>query len=89
MTTNKQLQDWLKQFPDNVEIKVVSAEEVTRGYSSYANNYTVDMELPTIEMEDLTWASDFENVQFDVIYDYDEGKCVGLRSITLGKNHNE
>lgn len=88
-TTNKQLQDWLKRFPDDALIEVITSEEYSSGWSEYISVYHEDLELPDVTMSDLTSWGDFGHVSFDVKYDYDKGGCTDVKSITLGKAHND
>ena len=87
MTTNRQLRDWLKGFPDDAIINIVTTEEYYGGFYRDVSVYTDPLELPDIEMKDLKGWEDHGHVDFDVKYDYDKGGCYGINSITLGKNY--
>jgi len=89
MTTNRQLRDWLKGFPDDCLINVVTTEDASRGYQMDVSVYSEIVELPDVEMTDLKSWSEFDHVHFDVKYDYDKEVCIGVRSITLGKNFRD
>lgn len=89
MATNKQLQQWLSRFPDDTEINVVTTKEWKGGYYSSIDAYTDSVELPDVDMSTLKGWYDFPNVVFDVNYDYDKECCTGVKSITLGKAHND
>jgi hypothetical protein len=87
MTTNKQLQEWLKRFPDDALIEVVTSEESKGHWESYIEASHEDLILPDIQVENLTWSQDFDNVVFDFNYDHEQpGKTI-VKTITLGKAH--
>ena len=89
MTTNKQLQEWLKRFPDDAEIKVLTSEDNSRHYSYIIDVYVGDIELPDVQMKELKWSTEFKNVVFDIEYDTDKQEASNVKSITLGKHHND
>lgn len=89
MTTNKQLREWLSRFPDDALINVITSEE---SYFCYQTNVAASvqpMQLPDVQIEQLTWQDEFSTVQFDVTYDYDKECNDGVKSITLGRHHND
>lgn len=89
MTTNKQLQEWLSRFPDAAEIIVLTSEECKGHWDSYIDVCKDDLKLPDVTMGTLKGYDDFENVVFDVKYDYDKEIVTEVRSIQLGKAHND
>ena len=45
MTTNKDLQEWLKKFPDNALIEVIEVK--TRGYESFGEEVPLELDMYT------------------------------------------
>lgn len=84
-TTNIELRNWLKRFPDDAEIKVLTSSEGFSCGQYYTNVYEEDLELPDVEIVDLTWMDKFPTVEFDISFDYDIPVCNGVKSITLGR----
>ena len=89
MTTNKQLREWLSRFPDDTPITVLTSEESRGGYYTDISVYHESPELPDVTMDTLKSWSEFKNVCIDVVYDYDKEVATGVRSITLGKAHDD
>ena len=52
-TTNRQLQEWLKQFPDNANIEVITTE-INSGWEGGHSAYEVDLELKRVEFPDFS-----------------------------------
>ena len=89
MTTNKQLQEWLKRFPDDTIIEVLTSDESRGSYYDYVSVSHETPTLPDVTMESLKSWEDFTHVVFDVVYNYADEVATGVRSITLGKAHND
>lgn len=89
MPTNKQLQEWLKRFPDDATINVLTSEDNSRNYSYIIDVTVEDIELPDVQMNELKWSTEFKNVVFDIVYDSDKEETTNVKSITLGKHHND
>lgn len=89
VTTNKQLQNWLARFPDDVPISVVTSKECAGHWHSYIEAYHEELVLPDVQIADLNWSSDYQNVVFDIDFDYEQPCCTTVKSITLGKAHND
>lgn len=85
MTTNKQLQEWLKRFDDGAVINVLTATERQGYWESYTDVSMVELELPDVQIGDLKWCDYFENVEFAIEWDSDSECCCGVGEITLGK----
>lgn len=88
-TTNKQLREWLSRFPDDTNIEVITTSECAGHWDSYVSVHHEDLILPNVTMSTLKGWESFDNVCFDVEYDYNEGVATGVKQITLGKAHND
>jgi hypothetical protein len=86
MSTNLELQQWLKRFPDDAKIEVVVG---TRGSVYYGDNYyQEELILPDVQQEDISWSnSEFDNVEFcGLDYNYEENSITRFKTICLGKS---
>lgn len=88
-TTNIQLRNWLARLPDDTPISVITTRECAGHWNSYIDDSHEELDLPDVTMQTLKGWEDFPNVCIDVEYDYDKELAVGIRSITLGKAHND
>lgn len=60
MTTRKELQEWLEQFPEDAKIEVLTTEE-GRGWEPYTSVYEVDLDLTEpVDPEFGTFGKTFE-----------------------------
>lgn len=89
MTTNKQLREWLARFDDDAIIEVITTHESSGYHGDYLCDSHEKLILPDIQVADLSWSRDFDNVVFDFQYDYEQPCCTIVKSITLGKAHND
>jgi hypothetical protein len=87
-TTNKQLQEWLKRFPDDCTIDVVLAKERHHGYYQGHDIYETELVLPDTKQEDLKWSnSTFDTLEFaDLHYEYDNPSATRVKRIILGRS---
>lgn len=76
MTTRKELQAWLDQFPEDAEIEVITTHEDSRGYESYTSVYETDMILQDLPEDFISW---FESATFEV------EKYLGKTVVRLGR----
>lgn len=89
MTTNKQLREWLTRFDDDALISVITTRECKGHWDSYIEDSHEELILPDVQIADLNWSSEFDNVVFDIQYDYEQPCCTIVNRITLGKAHND
>lgn len=60
MTTRKELQEWLNQFPESAVIEVITTEE-GRGWEPYTSVYQIDLDLTEkVDPEFNTYGKTFE-----------------------------
>lgn len=80
MTTRKELQAWLDQFPEDAEIEVIITEDDNYGYerSTFVSQNTLDL-TEDVSSEGATYARTFETE-----YDYKNNKvtkiCFGVKN---------
>lgn len=56
MTTRKELQAWLDQFPEDAQIEVITSSESGRfGYEPYTYVYEKDMQLEPIPVDFISY----------------------------------
>jgi hypothetical protein len=61
MTTRKELQAWLDQFPEDAEVEIIVTEENTHGYDCYTSVYETDLDLTErVDPEFGTFGKTFE-----------------------------
>lgn len=89
MTTNKELREWLSRFPDDTLIEVITTAECAGHWDSYISDHHEDLILPDVTMATLKGWESFDNVCFDVKYDYDKEVTTDVKQITFGKAHND
>jgi hypothetical protein len=64
MTTRKELQEWLEQFPEDAKIEVITTDDSCHGYESYTSVSEVDIDLTEpVDPEFGTFAKTFEIVR--------------------------
>jgi hypothetical protein len=61
MTTRKELQAWLEQFPEDATIECLTSSTSSNGYESYTSVYETDLDLTeAVDPEFGTFAKTFE-----------------------------
>jgi hypothetical protein len=61
MTTRKELQAWLEQFPEDAKIEVIVSHEDNRSWDTYTFVSEVDLDLTeSVDPEFGTYAKTFE-----------------------------
>jgi hypothetical protein len=61
MTTRKELQEWLNQFPEDTEIEVITTHEGYGGWESYTSVYENSLDLTEpVDPEFGTFGKTFE-----------------------------
>jgi len=76
MTTRKELQAWLEQFPEDATIECLTTHDSNHGYESYTSVSEVDL--------DLTEPVDPEFGTFAKTFEIERGYKMGLVTIRIG-----
>jgi hypothetical protein len=79
MTTRKELQAWLEQFPEDAEIEVITTHESYSCGESYTVVSEVDLDLTEpVDPEFGTFGKTFEIVR-EYLRTYETGKVILVR----------
>jgi len=81
-TTNKQLREWLAQFPDDALIEVITTEETRGHYESYTMVSEVDFECEPVK--GLKSYADGKTFEVEAKYDFKTDTST-IKTIRLGR----